>query len=34
LTFLYAGNSIHYAIEQFVPCIRFSSVHFTFYPTP
>jgi hypothetical protein len=33
-SFLRAGNSIHYAIEQFVPCIHFSSVHFTLHPTP
>jgi hypothetical protein len=32
LTFLYAGNSIHYAIEQFVSHIHYSSVHFSLYP--
>jgi hypothetical protein len=32
--FLYAGNSIHYAIEQFFPCIHFYSIHFTLHPSP
>jgi hypothetical protein len=35
LTFPYAGSdNIHYAIEQFVSCIHFCSVHFTLHPTP
>jgi hypothetical protein len=29
LTFLYAGDNIHYVIEHFVSCTHFSSVHFT-----
>jgi hypothetical protein len=34
LTFLYAGDIIHYEIEQFVSCICFCSVNFTLLPTP
>ena len=33
LTFLYAGDNIHYEIEQFVSCIHFCSVHSTLHPT-
>jgi hypothetical protein len=34
MMFLYAGDNIHYVIEQFVSCIHFSSVHFTLHTTP
>ena len=34
LTFLYAGDNIHYEIEQFISCIHFRSGHFTLHPTP
>jgi len=34
LTFLYAGDTIHYEIGQFVSCVHFCSVHFTLHPTP
>jgi len=34
LAFLYAGDNIHYEIEQFVSCVHFCSVHFTPHPTP
>jgi len=34
LTFLYAGDNVHYEIGQFVSCIHFCSVHFTLYPSP
>ena len=34
LTFLYAGDNVHYEIEQFVSCIHLCSVHSTLHPTP
>ena len=34
LTFLYAGDNLHYVIKQFVWCISFFSAHFTLHPTP
>jgi hypothetical protein len=34
LTFLFAGDNIHYEIQQFVSCIHLCSAYFTLYPAP